>query len=49
VQVVTATYTDAKPLILTIEDAIAKKNFFDINVPPVKLGKFSASFSRLLT
>lgn len=45
----TATYNDAKPLILTIEDAIEKKNFFDINVPSVKLGKFSASFSRLST
>ncbi|EGD72878.1 hypothetical protein PTSG_04607 [Salpingoeca rosetta] len=38
-KLVTAKYTDVKPVITTLDDAIANKSFFDAQVPPVKTGK----------
>ena len=39
VKLVTATYSNQQPLVLTIEDAIAAKSFFDDSVPVLKFGE----------
>jgi xanthine dehydrogenase/oxidase len=39
VKLVTATYSDQQPLVLTIEDAIAAKSFFDDGVATLKFGE----------